>query len=123
MDPDAEFDALRGGGFGIAPDHRLLHLGCTAQRVDDAGELDEQPVARRLDQPAPMRGDCRVDQFRTDRRLAAILAADVVGYSRLIGADEEGTLDRLRSRSARFRPAVSIAAQHSREREPYVAIR
>jgi adenylate cyclase len=31
------------------------------------------------------------------RRLAAILAADVAGYSRLIGADEEGTLDRLRS--------------------------
>ena len=26
------------------------------------------------------------------RRLAAILAADVVGYSRLMGADEEGTL-------------------------------
>jgi hypothetical protein len=25
------------------------------------------------------------------RRLAAILAADVVGYSRLMGADEEGT--------------------------------
>ena len=31
------------------------------------------------------------------RRLAAILAADVGGYSRLIGADEEGTLNRLRS--------------------------
>src|SRR5580693_7039408 len=31
------------------------------------------------------------------RRLAAILAADVTGYSRLIGADEEGTLNRLRS--------------------------
>jgi adenylate cyclase len=31
------------------------------------------------------------------RRLAAILAADVAGYSRLIGADEEGTLSRLRS--------------------------
>jgi adenylate cyclase len=31
------------------------------------------------------------------RRLAAILSADVVGYSRLIGADEEGTLNRLRS--------------------------
>jgi TolB-like protein/class 3 adenylate cyclase len=29
------------------------------------------------------------------RRLAAILAADVAGYSRLIGADEEGTLERL----------------------------
>src|SRR5947208_7152895 len=31
------------------------------------------------------------------RRLVAILAADVVGYSRLIGTDEEGTLNRLRS--------------------------
>jgi len=31
------------------------------------------------------------------RRLAAILAADVAGYSRLIGDDEEGTLNRLRA--------------------------
>jgi class 3 adenylate cyclase len=31
------------------------------------------------------------------RRLAAILAADVAGYSRLTGADEEGTLERLRA--------------------------
>jgi class 3 adenylate cyclase len=31
------------------------------------------------------------------RRLAAILAADLVGYSRLIGMDEEGTLRRLRA--------------------------
>jgi adenylate cyclase len=31
------------------------------------------------------------------RRLTAILAADVAGYSRLIGADEEGTLSRLKS--------------------------
>jgi TolB-like protein/class 3 adenylate cyclase len=31
------------------------------------------------------------------RRLLAILASDVAGYSRLIGADEEGTLNRLRS--------------------------
>ena len=32
---------------------------------------------------------------RIQRRLAAILAADVAGYSRLMGADEEGTLRRL----------------------------
>ncbi|MBO0738795.1 MAG: adenylate/guanylate cyclase domain-containing protein, partial [Alphaproteobacteria bacterium] len=31
-----------------------------------------------------------------ERRLAAILAADVAGYSRLVGEDEEGTLERLR---------------------------
>jgi len=30
------------------------------------------------------------------RRLTAILAADVAGYSRLMGADEEGTHDRLK---------------------------
>src|SRR5271168_1856353 len=31
------------------------------------------------------------------RRLAAIFAADVAGYSRLMGADEEGTLERLKA--------------------------
>jgi class 3 adenylate cyclase len=31
------------------------------------------------------------------RRLSAILAADVVGYSRLMGKDEEGTLERLKA--------------------------
>ena len=33
---------------------------------------------------------------RAERRLAAILAADVAGYSRLMGADEEGTLAALK---------------------------
>lgn len=37
-----------------------------------------------------------------ERRLAAILAADVVGYSRLVGADEEGTLKALRSLRSDF---------------------
>ncbi len=32
-----------------------------------------------------------------ERRLAAILATDVVGYSRLIGADEEGTIAALKA--------------------------
>src|SRR5712692_6968685 len=34
---------------------------------------------------------------RVERRLAAILAADVAGYSRLVEADEEGTLGRLKA--------------------------
>src|SRR5262249_53661188 len=34
---------------------------------------------------------------RVERRLAAILAADMAGYSRLIGADEGGTLERLKT--------------------------
>jgi TolB-like protein len=38
-----------------------------------------------------------VTDARVERRLAAILAADVAGYSRLTGADEEGTLARLKA--------------------------
>jgi adenylate cyclase len=42
------------------------------------------------------------------RRLAAILAADVVGYSRLIGADEGGTLQELKAmRADLFDPAIA----------------
>lgn len=44
---------------------------------------------------------------RVDRRLAAILAADVAGYSRLMGEDEEGTLARLKScRQALIDPKI-----------------
>ena len=47
------------------------------------------------------------------RRLAAILAADVAGYSRLIGSDEQGTLQRLKSiRAELIDPA--IATHHGR---------
>ena len=35
------------------------------------------------------------------RRLAAILAADVASYSRLMGVDEEGTLERLKAHRRR----------------------
>jgi adenylate cyclase len=37
------------------------------------------------------------EQERVERRLAAILAADVAGYSRLMGEDEEGTLAALKA--------------------------
>ena len=37
-----------------------------------------------------------MSEQHVERRLAAILAADVAGYSRLTGADEEGTITRLR---------------------------
>jgi adenylate cyclase len=47
------------------------------------------------------------------RKIAAILVADVVGYSRLAGADEDRTLSRLRGlRSDLIDPA--IAAHHGR---------
>jgi len=47
------------------------------------------------------------------RRLAAILAADVAGYSRLMGADEEGTLERLKALRAEVIDP-KIAEHHGR---------
>src|SRR5229473_5984933 len=61
------------------------------------------------------RGDAMepAGQARVERRLAAILAADVAGYSRLIEADEEGTLHRLKAlRDEVIDP--KIAAHHGR---------
>ena len=47
-------------------------------------------------------------QDHVERRLAAILAADVAGYSRLMGIDEEGTLARLKAhRRALFDPMIA----------------
>jgi adenylate cyclase len=46
------------------------------------------------------------------RRFAAILAADVAGYSRLMGADEEGTHERLKAHRRVFvDPKTSIATR------------
>ena len=42
-------------------------------------------------------GSTALASERVQRRLAAILAADVAGYSRLMGVDEEGTLARLKA--------------------------
>ncbi len=47
---------------------------------------------------------------RMQRRLAAILAADVVGYSRLMEQNEAGTFTRLRAR----RKDLLVRAQDSR---------
>ena len=45
---------------------------------------------------------------RVDRRLAAIFAGDVAGYSRLMGADEEETLRQLKAhRKALVDPKIT----------------
>jgi adenylate cyclase len=50
---------------------------------------------------------------RVERRLSAILAADVAGYSRLMGADEEGTLARLNAHRREFLEPT-VAEHHGR---------
>jgi adenylate cyclase len=50
---------------------------------------------------------------RVEPRLAAILAADVAGYSRLMGEDEEGTHQRLKAHLQQL-IEPKIAEQHGR---------
>jgi hypothetical protein len=50
------------------------------------------------------------------RRLAAILAADVAGYSRLMGMDEEGTLEGLEALRRELLDPTGITAGSSRRR-------
>jgi len=61
----------------------------------------------------PDRSDPMTAEKRVERRLAAIVAVDVVGYSRLMGADEVGTL---RALGAQRRELVdpTIAARRGR---------
>jgi len=55
--------------------------------------------------PSMRSGD--LEKARVGRHLAAIIAADVAGYSRLMGADEEGTLAQLKAhRSQLWDPAI-----------------
>ena len=56
------------------------------------------------------------------RKLAAILASDVVGYSRLAGADEERTLARLRAlRSDLIDPTIAVRVAWSVGESPSTA--
>jgi adenylate cyclase len=67
-------------------------------------------VSRVIAQPGEPFYDPKEGEFmaREQRRLAAIVAADVVGYSRLMGRDESGTLARLREhRKQRFEPTLA----------------
>ncbi len=66
MDADTQLDAMVCRTVITTIGGLTLDLDCAAERIDDAGELDEQPVAGRLDQPPAMRSDCRVDHLCPD---------------------------------------------------------
>ena len=63
----------------------VVHERMPWMRPEDHGHYARRPAQGRVARDEPT------------RRLAAILAADVAGYSRLMGADEEGTLERLKA--------------------------
>jgi class 3 adenylate cyclase len=82
-----------------------LALGYAPSSVSDHGRIDAgETVKHRLRASLTLRqraagpgaGGRVMATARTERRLAAIMAADIVGYSRLVEADEAGTLNAIR---------------------------
>src|SRR5439155_25980424 len=102
------------------PKRRRQDCGATAARAATRHHRRHRDPFRPLRKP----GKCscagkrvapgRVTRRMTaTRRLAAILAADVAGYSRLMGADEGGTLERLKA-LRRELGAPKVAQPHGR---------
>jgi DNA-binding winged helix-turn-helix (wHTH) protein len=77
------------GGRIVSESTLRSRINAVRKAVGDSGE------AQRLIRTVPRKGIRFVGAVRetgVERRLAAILAADVAGYSRLMGRDEEGTM-------------------------------
>jgi hypothetical protein len=82
-----------GAAIQIAVGHRALDFGCTAHRVDNAGEFREHAVAGGLDDPAVMLADPRVEQF-DEMRLDAFVRAFFIGTHQTRIAHHVGGEDR-----------------------------
>jgi len=80
MKADTELDAFVRRRGRIPLGHARLHLGRAPQGIDHTAELDQQAIARCLDEPAVVRGDRRINQLGADslQRLegAAFVRAD-----------------------------------------------
>ena len=80
---------------------RLLPDTVSVQMTDGTRTVPHLRVATTLRVLRSLKASANMAEERVQRRLAAILAADVVGYSRLMEADEAGTLAALKARRAR----------------------
>ena len=77
------------------------------------------PGHRRFNGRLGLRHPTAGQEMPSVRRLTAILAADVAGYSRLMGTDEEGTHERLRAHlTKRHCQLNSVESTCSRPRAP-----
>src|SRR4029077_17268306 len=86
------------------------HITSSVRPYDDSQTPTGWPCGRMAaTRPnSQSKNDTFIAEERVNRKLAAILAADVVGYSRLMRADEAGTLAALRRhRETIFNPTVA----------------
>jgi hypothetical protein len=63
IDPDTELDAPLLRNSDVAFGHLLLNLDGATHRIDNAGKLDQQSVASRLNNAAAVLLDLRVGKF------------------------------------------------------------
>jgi class 3 adenylate cyclase len=85
------FDAKHAFAFGIDLEGQLAAVQLEDRQIIGRSLLQQcsrQPI---IYSAACGSGSAALATERAERRLAAILAADIAGYSRLMGADEEGT--------------------------------
>jgi hypothetical protein len=93
VDPDPEFDLPVVGDAIVPGAHVPLDFGGTFDRVHDAWELDQHPVAGQLHDAALMPGDCRIDQF-VSMTFEAGERADLVRAHQAAVAHHIGSHDR-----------------------------
>jgi class 3 adenylate cyclase len=95
------------------PQRSMEARPCSSRRTTFLSRLCDVPQRPCPDDPKRLTRSRRRSAVGETRKIAAILVSDVVGYSRLTGADEDRTLSRLRGlRSDLVDPA--IAAHHGR---------
>ena len=66
MDADAKLDPTLGRKPGVPLDHTVLHLDGATHSIDYAAELNEDAIARPLNDAAVMQSDRRVEQIAAE---------------------------------------------------------
>jgi hypothetical protein len=72
MDADAKLGTALGRQASVALDHAVLHFDGAAHGIHHAAKLDEDAIARPLNDPAVMQSDGGVEQIAAERSRASV---------------------------------------------------
>jgi hypothetical protein len=95
VDADAEPHLLIGRSLRVLPGHGLLNCDGTLHRIYGAREIDDEAIARCVEDPTSMRGDQVVDDDSVSResaKSADLISAHEGAVARDIGGENCGKL-------------------------------